>query len=482
MGAPLYTIRRMRGRQLGSWLLTLFLPAFLIAAEKPVGPYGVPDDDAVVKATKLIKQTFAQDYVAATTLPQRATLAKRLLKEAVDTRDDTPARYALLCEARDLAAKSADAPTACRAIELLSQTYGVASGEMTVAALSNVSRVALTLPSQEALAHSAIAAADQALSRDDYDVAARLAALGEAAAIKTQKIVLLTDAQEKRREITWASQEYARAKSAMEVLTTRPDDADAKAAAGRFKCLVKNDWEHGLPLLLEGADAQFKALAERDQAAITAGAAMQYEIAEQWWTLGDQYLQRARLACRGRAAHWYKLAGPKLTGLPRTLAEKRLEEIDLMRLREMHLEPGLGGEVFEGQQFDKFLTVRIDPQLNLEWPAGKREDLPKENFSIRWTGHLRAPATGKYVLMLHVNDGAKIYLDDKMILEELKGSRKTKAAQTTLTLTEGPHPMRVEFWDSGGQAKIRLLWQPPGAKTEEIIPAKAFVHEIGTGH
>src|SRR5258706_2576492 len=140
----LYNIRRMRGRQLGSWLITLFLPAFLIAADKPVGPYGVPDDDAIAKATKLIKQTFAHEYVAATTLPQRATLARRLLKEAVDTHEDTPARYALLCEARDLAAKSADAPTACRAIELLSQTYGVAPGEMTVAALFHANRTAPT--------------------------------------------------------------------------------------------------------------------------------------------------------------------------------------------------------------------------------------------------------------------------------------------------------------------------------------------------
>jgi hypothetical protein len=471
----------MRGRQLGSWLLTLLLPVFLIAADKPVGRFGVPDEDAVAQATKLIKQTFAQEYAGATTPPLRATLAKRLLKEAVDTREDTPARYALLCEARDLAAKSADAVTACRAIDLLSQAYGVAPGEMMVTALSNASRVALTLPSQEALARSAIAAADGALSRDEYDVAGRLAALGEAAAMKCQRIVLLTDAQDKKREVTWAAQEYARAKSAMETLTTQPDDADAKAAAGRFKCLVKNDWEHGLPLLLEGTDAQFKALAERDQAAITAGAVVQCEIADQWWTLGDQYLQRARLACRARAAYWYRLAGPKLTGLPKTLAEKRLDEMDLMRLREMHLEPGLGAEVFEGQQFEKFLTTRTDGQINLEWPSGKRDDVPKENFSIRWTGYLRAPANGKYVLMLHVNEGARVFIDDKQVLEELHGSRKGKPTQATITLTEGSHPIRVEFWDTGGQAKIRLLWEPPGAKTEEVIPARAFVHEMGGG-
>jgi hypothetical protein len=471
----------MRLRQLGTWVVILLLTSILLAADKPSPPFGVPNDDAIAKATKLIKQTFAQEYGAAATLPQRAALAQRLLKEAIDTRDDTPARYVLLCEARDLAAKAADAPTACRAIDLLAQMYGVAPGEPTVTALFNASRIALTPQSQESLARSAIAAADQALSRDEYDVAARLAALAEAAAMKTKKIVLLTDAQDKQQEVNWASQEYMRAKTAFDVLTIKPDDPTAKAAAGRFKCLVKNDWEHGLPLLLDGADAQFKTLAERDQAAITAGASVQCEIADQWWNLGDQYLQRARLACRTRAAHWYKMASPKLTGLPKTLAEKRLEELDLMRLRELHLEPGLGAEIFEGQQFDKLLTQRTDTQLNFEWPAGKRDDLPRDNFSIRWTGHLRAPATGKYTLLLYVNEGAKVYLDDKLVLEEPKGSQKRKPTQATITLTEGPHPIKIEFWDTGGLAKIRLLWQPPGTKVEEIIPAKAFVHEIGTG-
>ena len=70
-----------------------------------------------------------------------------------------------------------DAPTACRAIDLLAQMYGLAPGEMTVAALSTASRIALTPQHQEALTRSALTAADQALPRDDYDLAARLATL-----------------------------------------------------------------------------------------------------------------------------------------------------------------------------------------------------------------------------------------------------------------------------------------------------------------
>jgi hypothetical protein len=480
----------MSGRKMGFCLAMLILPCACFAAPPaadkapdvaPAGTFGVPNEDAIAKATRLIKTTFAQEYYSATTLPQRATLAQRLLKEAAETTDDSPVRYVLLCEARDLAAKAADAPTACRAVDLLAQFFGVAPGEMTLAALSTAARVALTPQNQESLAQCALTAADQALSRDDYDLAARLATVAESAAKQTQKLILITDAQDKQKEITWAAREFAQAKTALETLTSKPDDPDAKAAAGRFKCLVKNDWDHGLPLLLDCADAPFKLLAERDQAAATAGPKVQAEIGDQWWELGEKYLQRARLACRTRAVYWYKLAAPKLAGLPKTIAEKRIEETDLLRLREIHLAPGLAAEIFEGSKFATVFDRRSDPQIDFEWPHTSREGIPKDSFSIRWTAQLRAPTTGRYTLLLQVNEAAKIFIDDKLVLEELKGTQKRKPTTTTIKLTEGLHPIKIEFWDNGGLAKIHLLWQPPGAKTEETIPARAFVHEMGTG-
>jgi len=474
--------RNMRPHQLGLCFASLIFAAICFAADgpdktaRPAGPFGIPNEEATAKATRLIKQTFAQEYFSATTLPQRAALAQRLLKEAQETPDDAPVRYVLLCEARDLGAKSADVFTACRAIELLSQLYGVAPGEMTVTALSAASHVAITPQNLEALTRSALAAADQAISRDEYELATRLAAIGEAAAIKTQKIVLITESQDKQKEISWAAKEFASAKAALETLTTKPEDPTAKAAAGRFKCLVKNDWEHGLPLLLECSDSSFKLLAEKDQAAATAGPKEQAEIGDQWWELGNQYLQRARFACQCRAVYWYRKAAPKLAGIPKTIAEKRIDESDLLSLRALHLERGLAGEVFDDAKFGKSFDHRTDGPIDFEWPHNSREGLPKESFSIRWAGQLRAPATGKYTLLIQVNEGAKIYIDDKLVLEELKGTQKRKPTTATIKLNEGMHPIRIEFWDTGGLAKIRLLWQTPGGKAEEVIPARAFVH------
>jgi hypothetical protein len=462
-------------------LLTLVAATTKPTTQPTETSFGVPSDDAIATATALIKKTFAQDYAAAPTLPHRATHAQRLLKEALDTRDDTPARYVLLCESRDLAARAADAPTACRAIDALAKTYGLAPGEMTLAALNTAARIALTPQAQETLARSALLATDAAMQRDDYDLASRLASLAASVAQKAGKIVLLTDAQDKAREVAWAANEYAQARSALEALSVRPNDPAARTAAGRFKCLVKNDWEHGLPLLLECNDSQFKHLAERDQAALTAPSDVQYQVAQEWWALGEQYLQRARTACRTRAAWWYQRAAPKLSGLHRTVALQRLDEIDLARLREQNLQPGLAAEIFADKQFTRPFTKQVDPRLDFQWPAKGRTTLPRDDFSIRWTGYLRTPTAGKYTLGLLVNDGARVYLDDQLALEEPKGSQKRKPTQATVTLTAGLHPLRVEFWDTGGLARIHLSWRTPASQADEIVPAAAFVHDMAAG-
>jgi len=496
----------MRNRVL---ILTLCLAASAFAADKPAkskpipaakeapvvsapapaplpGPFGVPDDAALARAAKTIKATFDLEYRQASAnatadgLAKRDSLANRLYKEAQETRDDPAARYVLLTETRDWAAKAGNAPLACRAIEEIAHTFGVAPAEMTIAALNLASRFAVTPVASESLARASLAAADSALIRDDYDAAARLAAIADTASQKAHKIVLITDVQDKTKEINWARAEYDKAKIAIETLALHPEDKDARFVAGRFKCLAKNDWEHGLPLLIEGSDEAYKKRAERDLAAAPADAKTQQQVGEEWWDLGETLIGRSRLSCRTRAAHWYRKALPKLTGISRTSVEKRLEDLDLARLREMHLAPGLVGEYFAGQTFSTRKAVRIDPTLDFDWPAtvAPHEALGKDDFSIRWSGHLRVPAGGRYTLTLIANQSGKVFIDDQLIIDEPDGTRKKKGLTVPVTLTEGVHTIRVDFWDGGGLARLRLLWTPPGGGAEEPIPAKFLVHEL----
>src|SRR5881392_2685798 len=88
----------MPTRQLGLSLIAVVLASGLalgaeVSTEKPAPPFGVPGDEALAAATALVKRTYSQEYATATTPQLRTVLARRLLKEALDTKDDTPARY-----------------------------------------------------------------------------------------------------------------------------------------------------------------------------------------------------------------------------------------------------------------------------------------------------------------------------------------------------------------------------------------------------
>ena len=96
---------------------------------------------------------------------------------------------------------------------------------------------------------------------------------------------------------------------------------------GRYFCLVKGDWEAGLPHLAQGDDPALRALAEDDlkqtppvwkpaagvapPAQVPAAAAM--KLADAWWDLAQKAHDQERDCMLVRAGYWYEevAAGPE---------------------------------------------------------------------------------------------------------------------------------------------------------------------------
>jgi hypothetical protein len=115
------------------------------------------------------------------------------------------------------------------------------------------------------------------------------------------------------------------ARAAYEKLKTEPTSADAKAAIARWLCCWRDDWNAGLPFLTESADRALADLARRDISG-AADSAAAFELAGAWWTYSEKAARPWNTAAQARAAYWYGKAAPLLTGLQKTLSEKRLAE------------------------------------------------------------------------------------------------------------------------------------------------------------
>ncbi|WP_046246301.1 PA14 domain-containing protein [Hymenobacter terrenus] len=139
----------------------------------------------------------------------------------------------------------------------------------------------------------------------------------------------------------------------------------------------------------------------------------------------------------------------------------------LLSLSPTHAQPsstgdGLKGDYYNGPDFDQFVLSRLDANIDFNWahqpPA---RGMMSEYFSIRWTGWLVPPASGRYVFHATVDDGIRIWLNDRLIMDEWRAQPVHKFT-AAIELTAGePYRLRVEYFEEIMDTRALLTWERP---------------------
>lgn len=122
---------------------------------------------------------------------------------------------------------------------------------------------------------------------------------------------------------------------------------------------------------------------------------------------------------------------------------------------------GLQGEYFTNVELEGSPAIRrVDAQVDFRWATGSpAPGFPADRFSTRWTGSLVATQGGRYALSLSSNDGGRLYLDDKLVVD-LWADHATITGATVVELKAGElRRLRVEHYESIGHADVRLGWR-----------------------
>ncbi len=102
------------------------------------------------------------------------------------------------------------------------------------------------------------------------------------------------------------------------------------------------------------------------------------------------------------------------------------------------------------------------------------------NFAARWTGRLDPPATGTYRLTTASDDGVRLWLDGRLLIENWTDHAATED-HATVDLVEGRAvDLKVEYYQGGGGATARLKWTRPDGTTE-VVPADRLLRPDGDG-
>ena len=137
--------------------------------------------------------------------------------------------------------------------------------------------------------------------------------------------------------------------------------------------------------------------------------------------------------------------------------------------------PGLLAECYSGTNFGRLKHRKVSANMafkgrELETLAGQRDQ-----FSIRWRGYLKVPETGNYELGFSSDDGFRMWLDGKKILDIWRTGERNKATTKPIPLTKGYHRVRIEYYEAKGSSHLGLYWRRPGGKGMPI-PAGVLFH------
>ncbi|MBJ6109064.1 OmpA family protein [Hymenobacter sp. BT523] len=125
---------------------------------------------------------------------------------------------------------------------------------------------------------------------------------------------------------------------------------------------------------------------------------------------------------------------------------------------------GLKGDYYEGTNFEKYVLTRRDATINFNWgqqPPAPR--LPAEDFSVRWTGWLMPPTSGKYVFHVTVDDGIRLWLNDRLLLNEWRGQPQSSYTAAVELRAGEPYRLRVDYCQYGLDTRVFVTWEQPAA-------------------
>ncbi len=137
------------------------------------------------------------------------------------------------------------------------------------------------------------------------------------------------------------------------------------------------------------------------------------------------------------------------------------------------LQNGLLTEFFSDQALSVPVGESVQPIVNLANTPISDYGLTNEDFSVRWSGFITAPTTGVYTLTVTADDGARLFIDNKPLINRWDW-KPQDVDVVTVSLTAGQRvPITLEMHQWLGGYSTKLEWSYAG-QSKTLVPTQAL--------
>lgn len=137
---------------------------------------------------------------------------------------------------------------------------------------------------------------------------------------------------------------------------------------------------------------------------------------------------------------------------------------------------GLIGTYYKGlNPTGNAVLTRRDKQIDFSWTLyPPDEQLALDDYSVSWSGYIKTDKTGEVNIGLEGNDGFRLYLDNKLIIDNWDKRSFDLVTKPFQFEKDKSYAIKVEFYEPKGNAKVKLVWDynvKPGNEIAEAVEA-----------
>jgi sugar lactone lactonase YvrE len=110
------------------------------------------------------------------------------------------------------------------------------------------------------------------------------------------------------------------------------------------------------------------------------------------------------------------------------------------------------------------MLIRQDTAIDFTWGLDSPgSGIPSDNFSARWQRYVWFEAN-TYRFTVSVDDGVRLWVDDQLLIDQWQHPQ-VATFEADVTLSQGYHRVRLEYYDGSGAAAVRLSWDTLATRT-----------------
>lgn len=116
---------------------------------------------------------------------------------------------------------------------------------------------------------------------------------------------------------------------------------------------------------------------------------------------------------------------------------------------------------------------RLDPRIRFNWARSAPTPVTivhPEHYGVRWTGFIEPRFSESYCFVVVVDDGARLWVDGRLVLDAWDGSGTRKYYSEPIALRAGQrHAIRLDYCERTGASHVSLFWRST-SQPIEVVP------------